>query len=271
MKSSPNLIILGVGAVLVIGGGIALATMSSKGKGGSAGGGGGASGGGGAQIPGELTENWGTTPANLRPLFLLAEKAAGVPGSARLFAVLAKLQSGFNTDRHDQSQTAKQASQGQYLALRSKRPSLMPDAASSASNFGRGGLFSFLGPEFLWSGYQEMGPQAPLLSASMNTIYDQRYSLFAAAMRMQEVLAQLTASDGPVEAGVGMYNPELLTSRDTQLYKNFRQAFVDASRDLGINLTKIPKPASVNYPGAATALNMLNGAKKPSSGGIVLG
>lgn len=264
MKSS-NAALVALAAVLVIGGGVALATLGNKGRGGGGAGTGGGSGtGGGGAQPDELTDNWGTTPATLRPLFLMAEKASGVPGSARVFAVLARLESKFNTTFHNESQVAKQASQAQYLELKNKRPPLAPGAASQGSNFGRGGLFGLLGPEFLWSGYKEMGAQAPLLSAGPTQMFDPRYSLFAVIERLQqEVLPYLTPSDGPAEAAVGLHNPDLLGSRNTPLYKALRQGFIDASRDLGINLTKIPKLTSVSYPGAAQALNLILSIKPP--------
>src|SRR5687768_2647322 len=47
------------------------------------------------EVEGDLTTNWGKTPSELRPLFLLAEQASGIRGAGRMLALIAKRESAF--------------------------------------------------------------------------------------------------------------------------------------------------------------------------------
>ena len=44
-------------------------------------------------VKGDLSKNWGSTPFDLRPLFLLMEETSGIVGSGRIFAVIASRES----------------------------------------------------------------------------------------------------------------------------------------------------------------------------------
>ncbi|MBL8970323.1 MAG: hypothetical protein JNK56_07075 [Myxococcales bacterium] len=62
-----------------------------------------------ADVKSDLASNWGETPADLRPLFMLMEETSGIPGSAWVFAVIAHRESRFLTTAHNGNATGEQA------------------------------------------------------------------------------------------------------------------------------------------------------------------
>ena len=54
-----------------------------------------------ADVRGDLSKNWGDTPADLRPLLMLMEETSKIPGTARLYGVIAFRESQFITTAHN--------------------------------------------------------------------------------------------------------------------------------------------------------------------------
>ena len=52
-------------------------------------------------VRGDLTTNWGTTPVDLRPLFVLMEEVSKIAGSARFFSVVAYGEARYSTTAHN--------------------------------------------------------------------------------------------------------------------------------------------------------------------------
>ena len=50
-----------------------------------------------ADVKGDLSRNWGDTPFDLRPLFLLVEEVARIPGAARYLAIVGQRESAIST------------------------------------------------------------------------------------------------------------------------------------------------------------------------------
>src|SRR5690606_16865825 len=61
-----------------------------------------------SDVQGDLSTNWGETPADLRPLFMFMEEASRIVGSARVFAVIAYRESRFVTTAHNGNATGEQ-------------------------------------------------------------------------------------------------------------------------------------------------------------------
>lgn len=261
MKSSAPLII-GIGVGLLAVGGVALAMAGGKGKGGG--------GGGGVVVP-NPDVSWGKTPSEFRQLFTKAEQVAAVPGLAGVLAALASQTSGFNAAKHDSGQAAVNRAQSQYLDFKGQRPALSNAGAAQATAWGSGGLFNFSGPEYLWSGWQDLASKAPLLNGSPASMLDPRNSTFAAVARAREALALMNATDGTPELAVGIIDPTLLTNRSDPRFAALRQAFITAAQKANI---KFPtKVVAGTYPGSLPAFQALLGMTlpKPRPGGIVLG
>ncbi|MCB9702140.1 MAG: hypothetical protein H6711_09615 [Myxococcales bacterium] len=116
-------------------------------------------------VRGDLSRNWGDTPADLRPLFLLAEEQARIAGAGRILAVIAYRESRFVTTAHNgdapSETTERAASRRAYDRGKDRNPPLR--FGERAADFGSGGLFGLLAPYFLWTGVPEVGERAPLL------------------------------------------------------------------------------------------------------------
>ena len=61
-----------------------------------------------ADVSGDLVRNWGETPIDLRPLFMLMEETSRIVGAARVFAVIAYRESRFVTTAQNGNAAAEQ-------------------------------------------------------------------------------------------------------------------------------------------------------------------
>src|SRR5690606_23737045 len=59
-------------------------------------------------VSGDLTTNWGTTPADLRPLFMLMEEVSKIAGAGRVFSVIGYRESRFVSAAHNGNATGEQ-------------------------------------------------------------------------------------------------------------------------------------------------------------------
>jgi hypothetical protein len=98
-------------------------------------------------VSGDLQTNWGDTPPDLIPLFMLMEEASKIEGSARLFAVIAYRESRFVTTAHNgnaNEQDERDSSRAAYTNNKDRNPPLK--YGEQAAEFGSGGLFGLLAP-----------------------------------------------------------------------------------------------------------------------------
>ena len=202
-----------------------------------------------SDVKGDLSRNWGETPPDLRPLFLLMEETARIPGSGRLFALIAYRESRFvttaqNGDGTSASEKAeREASRNAYENRKDKNPPLRHGEA--AADFGSGGLFGALAPYFLWTGVPEVGKRAPLLNAPPELMFEPRVAGFAAAVYMMRLL-KYRRIDDHADIKVGWANPSLLGSgRGGATYTKIRERFFSDADTLGLDLedeATIPGP-----------------------------
>ena len=219
-----------------------------------------------ADIKGDLGRNWGTTPADLRPLFVLAEEASGIVGAARILAVVAYQESRFISTAHNGDAESEQAernySYNAYHNNKGPNPALMHGDAAAA--FGSGGLFGALAPYFLWSGVQEMKGQAPLLGSDPRIMFLPRVAAFAAMVYMQRLLKNYDIRDtADIKAGWGSISLLIPPGRDGDTYNKIRSKFWADAKTVGIDLgdvATIPtKMRADNWPGVAAVFQKLVG------------
>jgi hypothetical protein len=209
----------------------------------------------------DLTTNWGRTPADLRPLFALMERISGIDGSGRIFAVIARRESGFVPTAHNQSSTERDASRRAYANSKDRNPKLR--FGEQAAEFGSGGLFAGLAPYFLWTGVPEVGDRAPLLTAPPEIMFLPRVAAFGAAVYLQRLVANYRLDDH-LDIKVGWANPSLLKSgRGNATYKAVRGRFTDDARILEVDLddtSTIPAKLSASrWPGVPKVFTQLVG------------
>ena len=99
-----------------------------------------------ADVRGDLSKNWGDTPADLRPLLMLMEETSKIPGTARLYGVIAFRESQFITTAHNgnaaKEQDERDDSRTAYKNNKDRNPPLR--YGEQAAEFGSGGLFGLL-------------------------------------------------------------------------------------------------------------------------------
>lgn len=195
-----------------------------------------------SDVQGDLTTNWGKTPTEMRPLFLLAEQSSGIRGAGRILALIAKRESGFVMTAHNDSEGEVKASYNAYSSNKDKRPELKYGLA--AAGFGSGGLFGLLAPYFLWTGYNEVKGKAPLLAAEPQVMFFPRLAVFAGLVYMQRILANYDVRDIP-EIKAGWATPAYLSdppkgSRGSKGYNETRQRFANDIAALGIDINALP-------------------------------
>lgn len=219
-----------------------------------------------SDVQGDLATNWGETPADLRPLFMLMEEVARIPGSARIFAVIAYRESRFVTTAHNGNATGEQDerddSRQAYTNNKDRNPPLR--YAKEAAEFGSGGLFGALAPYFLWTGVPEVGSKAPLLNAPPELVFQPRAAAFGACVYMQRILANYRVDD-LADIKVGWANPSLLKSgRGGEKYRDVRTRFLTDAVALDINLadasTVPPKLDPSAWPGVPAVFAGLVGS-----------
>ena len=218
-----------------------------------------------SDVKGDLSTNWGETPADLRPLFMLMEEISRIPGSARVFSVIATRESQYVTTAHNGNAAAEQderdSSRRAYDNNKGRNPPLRH--GEQAADFGSGGLFGELAPYFLWTGVPEVGKKAPLLNAPPELLFQPRAAAIGAAVYLQRLLAHYRVDD-IADIKAGWANPGLLGSgRGNGTYHDVRARFLGDAMTLGIDLTDEttvpPKLDASAWPGVATVFAGLVG------------
>ena len=219
-----------------------------------------------ADVHGDLVTNWGDTPPDLRPLFMLMEEVSKIPGTARLFGVIASGESENVTTAHngnaEKEQDERDDSRAAYTNNKDRNPPLR--YGEQAADFGSGGLFGALAPYFLWSGVPEVGKKAPLLNAPPELVFQPRAAAFAACVYMQRLLANYRIDDH-ADIKVGWASPSLLgKGRGSEKYSEVRARFLGVAKTLGIDLTDtktIPQKLDASaWPGVPAVFAALVGA-----------
>ena len=219
-----------------------------------------------SDVKGDLLSNWGETPNDLRPLFVLMEEVSRIQGSARVFAVIATRESRFVTTAHNGNAAGEQderdSSRRAYDNNKGRNPPLK--YGEQAADFGSGGLFGELAPYFLWTGVPEVGKKAPLLNAPPELLFQPRAAAFGAAVYMQRLLANYRIDD-IADIKVGWANPSLLGSgRGNATYNAVRTRFLADAQTLGIDLSDAatipPKLDASAWPGVPAVFAGLVGA-----------
>ncbi|MDC0716202.1 hypothetical protein [Nannocystis bainbridge] len=216
-------------------------------------------------VKGDLSTNWGETPTDLRPLFMLMEEVARIPGSARVFAVISYRESRFVTAAHNGNATGeadeRDSSRRAYKNNKDRNPPLR--YADQAAEFGSGGLFGLLAPYFLWTGVPEVGKRAPLLNSPPELVFQPRAAAFGAAVYMQRILANYRVDD-LADIKVGWASPSLLKDeRGSSDYHDVRARFLTDAIALNVDLTDAttipPKLDASAWPGVPAVLAGLVG------------
>ena len=219
-----------------------------------------------SDVSGDLTTNWGETPADLRPLFMLMEEASRIQGAARVFAVIAYRESRFVTTAHNGNASGEKderdSSRAAYKNNKDRNPTLK--YGEQAAEFGSGGLFGLLAPYFLWTGVPEIGKKAPLRGAPPELVFQPRAAAFGACVYMQRLLAQYRVDD-LADIKVGWASPSLLKDgRGGAKYHDVRANFLGDAMTLGIDLTDAatipPKLDAKAWPGVPAVFKALVGA-----------
>jgi len=213
-----------------------------------------------SEVPGfDLVTNWGATPEKMRPLFALMEEVSKIRGSARIFALISMRESSFQAAAHNDSPLTVCRSQCSYMAYLRNRPLTHGQAAAE---FGTGGLFGALAPDFLWSAAQEMEDDAPLLTAPPEVMYIPRIAAFGAVVYLQQLISSFRIDD-LADIRVGWGCPDFLGDivRGTMFYETPRKEFFADAAQLGVDLddtVTIPKHLrAASWPGAATVFTSL--------------
>jgi hypothetical protein len=217
-------------------------------------------------LPTAKDANWGSTPKDLRALFLLAEEASGIDGAARIFASIAKRESAFVVTAHNGDEVDEQAERDATRRAYDNRKDKNPPLAfgEEAADFGSGGLYGHSAPYFLWTGVAELGDKAPLLGSDPRIMFLPRVATFAALVYLQRILANYRIDDhGDIKAGWA--SPSLLAGdRGSETYHAVRERFYADAKELGIDLadTKtIPaKLSAAKWPGVKAVFDRVVGS-----------
>ena len=216
-------------------------------------------------VEGDLLRNWGETPVDLRPLFMLMEKVSTIKGSARLFAVYSYREARFITTAHngdaENEQAERDSTRLAYNNNKDRNPPLR--YGEQAADFGSGGLFGLSAPYFLWTGVPEVGDKAPLLRSPPELVFQPRASAFGAVVYMQRLLKNYRIDDN-ADIRAGWASPSLLTTgRGSQRYHETRNRFFNDAKTLGIDLNDtdtIPSKLTVaSWPGVLAVFAALVG------------
>jgi hypothetical protein len=140
-----------------------------------------------ADVTGDLSRNWGETPFDLRPLFLLIEEISRIFGAARYLAIVAKRESAF---RHHRAQRQRGERAGRARRFAAPTPTTRTatrrcDTASRRPTSAAAACSGCSRPYFLWTGVPEVGAKAPLLNAPPEIVFQPRAAAFGAAVYMQ--------------------------------------------------------------------------------------
>lgn len=201
-----------------------------------------------ADVQGDLVTNWGKTPSELRPLFLLAEQVSGIRGVGRILALIAKRESNFAVAAHNDSTEPDGgevgASTRAYINNKDDRPPLKHGLAAAA--FGSGGLFGLLAPYFLWQGVNSVKAKAPLLAGEPQIMFFPRVAVFGGLAYLQRVLAYYDVKSFH-EIKIAWANPSLISAKNRggKKYNEVRARFQEDIEKLGIDISQLPSIAQI--------------------------
>jgi hypothetical protein len=217
-----------------------------------------------ADVKGDLSKNWGSTPTDLRPLLLLIEEASGIVGAARYLAIVAFRESAFTATAHngdaENEQGERNASWRGYQNNKAHNPPLM--FGEMAANFGSGGLFGGLAPYALWTAVQELKDKAPLLGSDPRILFIPRVAGFVAAVYLCRLLKYYNITDhADLKVGWGSISLLSESGRKSPDYARIRQRFFEDAKAVGIDLadtTTIPTKMSADaWPGAKAVFDKI--------------
>lgn len=184
--------------------------------------------------PEQTGNNWGVTPDELKDYFAALERISGIPGSGRIFSLIAYGESSYVVDAHnDDASEISRGSRPAYERAKDNYPRLK--YAEEAANFGSGGLFATLGPIHLWSGARH--GFAPLVNMRPESMFDIRYAGFSAIVFLYNLHRSRDVRD-LVDIKVGWGRPERLSKsgRETRGYTTAREKFQTQAVEAKINL-----------------------------------
>lgn len=224
-----------------------------------------------ADVAGDYTSNWGSTPAIYRPLYLLMENASQIPGSARVYSVISFGEARYNPTAHNGGGTT---SRDEFERVQSRRAwnSMQTRGYNeentpfgpTAAEFGSGGKFGALAPYFLATGAVSLGKaNAPLLKSDPRIIFVPRVAAFCAVVFLWRLLVNpnYVVEDIPA-IKVGWASPSFLTAsqRGGESYTRVHEKFQRHATEVGIDLSKLPArldPGS--FPGVMPVFEQLVG------------
>jgi len=205
----------------------------------------------------EYGDNWGITPTEWIPYFQALEDISGIPGSARIFSLIAYGESRWIADAHNND--ASEISLGSRPSYERAKDNFPPlKYGEEAANFGSGGLFAMLGPVYLWTGAVFGKRYAPLLEHRPETMFDPRLAGFAAIVFLRNLIKNRDVRD-LVDIKVGWGRPTRLskTGRETEAYENARTKFWAQSVEAGISLEdRNTLPPKLDISGFTGVLNV---------------
>ena len=222
-------------------------------------------------VNGDLETNWGSTPRDLRPLFLLAEEVTGIVGAGRILSLISFGESRWRPEAHNGDGDTKldrnerDASQNAYEAAWKRNPPLTFGAESAS--FGSGGLFGMLSPYFLWTGVNELRGRALLAAEHPRVIFLPRVSAFVACAYLQRLLDHYRVDDH-LDIKAGWASPGYLREppeggRGGDGHQRVRAKFSQHAAEVGIDLddlSTIPKRLSTkSWPGVQVVFDRLLG------------
>ena len=221
-----------------------------------------------AEVGGDYDSNWGSTPGELRPLFLWMENSSGIRGSGRLFAVIAYGESRWvPSARNGDGDTALDERErvGSRRAWKYLREAGFPlKHGEAAAEYGSGGLFGALSPYFLATGRPDIGKRAPLRDACPDVCLIARVAAWGAVVYMQRLLDHYRIDDH-ADIKVGWASPSYLLSKNRggDGYKTSHAKFERHAKEVGIDLTHtgtIPKTLSTErWPGVLETFESMVG------------
>ncbi|MCB9756713.1 MAG: hypothetical protein H6713_42895 [Myxococcales bacterium] len=228
-----------------------------------------------ADVSGDLVNNWGMTPEEFRPLFMLMEEVSTIVGSGRIFSVIAYGESRWvptaqngdgDTDRDKRERAGSKRAWENY---KGRNPELK--FGQQAADFGSGGLFGALAPFFLWTGVIPLRSKAPLLNSDPRIMFLPRVAGFGACVYMQRLLDNYQI-DNHADIKVGWASPSWLKSgRGGDNYNTVQKKFKRHAGEVGIDLndeSTIPaKLSTENWPGVMSVLEQLVGTLPTLRGG----
>lgn len=183
-----------------------------------------------------------------------AEAASGIDGLTDFLTIVAAGESNFVTTAHNDSAGEVEKSAAAYAKQAPKNPPLLYGQAAAA--FGSGGLFGALAPYFLWSGFHELGAQAPLLGEPPERMFDPAAACFAAAVFVYRVTTAWGATDW-ADVRAAWASPSLLKEPRGPVYWEKRNKFPAVAAAAGVDPASLPPLDVSAWPGAGAVWQAL--------------